>query len=322
MLTSLSPSPGVQAYLQSDNRFKHGERSIIISTPKVAQKSYKAEKRSVLLSSDLALGLPPLDTIRTPPTIRYLIPPPSALLIGQGWSTPLLTMHPSLCPSPQTLTALPTVQIAIPSEEPPTKKPTISWMLPTSEALSEKAAASILRLPNPPIYGSALAKQLFITAAGEKDGSKSGVKAKVRVEYAEGVEAGTFESKEIKVVSKPARKKASATSGSLNKGIDREQHSPCLSLQPVLTRVPSVSIPNASLISSYQRTRSQASSTRYLVTRDSTSRVKSTDGQPLVDRATWQDRHNRGLAHPTLFASSTEHWDRESMNLLRRCHSR
>jgi recombining binding protein (suppressor of hairless) len=172
---------------------------MIVSTPKVGQKSYGTEK-------------------------RFLCPHPQATLIGGGW----WTKSPDNCPiSPW---HPPRVNVSLAGEH-PVKDATVSWTTVDNHNLDEKINTQAIKLEDKPFLGNVAGKNLHIS---DNDGKKREVKALITVKapfmhYAgatgwgaskgsakditnEDV-VGTFESKEIKVISKPSKKKSNSKSG-------------------------------------------------------------------------------------------------------------
>ncbi|KAJ3484184.1 hypothetical protein NLJ89_g12003 [Agrocybe chaxingu] len=87
--------PFLDQYVRTPNRLAFGERTVIVMSSKVAQKSYGTEK-------------------------RFLCPPPTAIMIGNSWWSDVVrrSEEPKLCP--------PRVIVSI-SGEPAPQEGTIEW---------------------------------------------------------------------------------------------------------------------------------------------------------------------------------------------------
>ncbi|KAA1128754.1 hypothetical protein PGTUg99_012261 [Puccinia graminis f. sp. tritici] len=175
-------APFIRLYLSSTNRFMLGERTVLVLSGKVAQKSYGAEK-------------------------RFLCPPPSALLLGCSWwaaadadprrpmpSSNRLALHP-----PTTIVSM-SGEHSIPTEA------YSEWMSMSGHVVGDQAS-----LDDVVIAGRCVGKQLHISEVDEKTKK---VEALVRVIAPgfgppEARHIGTFPSKPIKVISKPSKKRQS-----------------------------------------------------------------------------------------------------------------
>ncbi|KZV97769.1 LAG1-DNAbind-domain-containing protein [Exidia glandulosa HHB12029] len=188
---NLQPSPGpssadlvsfmrpyLEQYVNAPNRIAFGERTLIVMSSKVAQKSYGTEK-------------------------RFLCPPPTAVLIGNEWWSEI-----SRRGSDQGKLLPPRVVVSI-SGEPTPPECTVDWI---------SAAGKSFDPSDPPptdattFIGRAVGKQLFISEVDEK---KKKVEALVHVTAPavdDGPERviGIFKSRPIKVISKPSKKRQSA----------------------------------------------------------------------------------------------------------------
>ncbi|KAF8210582.1 hypothetical protein K438DRAFT_1809954 [Mycena galopus ATCC 62051] len=167
--------PYLEQYIRTPNRLAFGERTVIVMSSKVAQKSYGTEK-------------------------RFLCPPPTAIMIGNSWWTEVARRgdEPKLCP--------PRVVISI-SGEPTPQEGSIEWTGSSGKSFD------VSDPPTGTTYtGRCVGKQLFISDVDEK---KKKVEALVKItapateDEPERV-IGTFPSRPIKVISKPSKKRQSA----------------------------------------------------------------------------------------------------------------
>ncbi|KAJ7747287.1 jkappa-recombination signal binding protein [Mycena metata] len=167
--------PYLEQYIRTPNRLAFGERTVIVMSSKVAQKSYGTEK-------------------------RFLCPPPTAIMIGNSWWTEVSRRgdEPKLCP--------PRVVISI-SGEPTPQEGSIEWTGSSGKSFD------VSDPPTGTTYtGRCVGKQLFISDVDEK---KKKVEALVKItapatdDEPERV-IGTFPSRPIKVISKPSKKRQSA----------------------------------------------------------------------------------------------------------------
>ncbi|KAF7321692.1 J-kappa-recombination signal binding protein [Mycena kentingensis (nom. inval.)] len=167
--------PYLEQYVRTPNRLAFGERTLIVMSSKVAQKSYGTEK-------------------------RFLCPPPTAIMIGNAWWTEVVRRgdEPKLCP--------PRVVVSI-SGEPSPQDGSIEWTGASGKSFD------ISDPPTGTTYtGRCVGKQLFISDVDEK---KKKVEALVKItapatdDEPERI-IGTFPSRPIKVISKPSKKRQSA----------------------------------------------------------------------------------------------------------------
>ncbi|KAG9316214.1 LAG1-DNAbind-domain-containing protein [Chiua virens] len=162
-------------YVRTPNRLAFGERTVIVMSSRVAQKSYGTEK-------------------------RFLCPPPTAIMIGNSWWTDVVRRgeEPKLCP--------PRVTVSI-SGEPVPQEGTIEWTSASGKIFDVNDA------PTGTTYiGRCVGKQLFISDVDEK---KKKVEALVKITAPSSDDEperviGTFPSRPIKVISKPSKKRQSA----------------------------------------------------------------------------------------------------------------
>ncbi|KAI0310360.1 hypothetical protein OF83DRAFT_1166655 [Amylostereum chailletii] len=167
--------PFLDQYVRTPNRLAFGERTVIVMSSKVAQKSYGQEK-------------------------RFLCPPPTAIMIGNSWWSDVVRRgeEPRLSP--------PRVVVSI-SGEPAPQEGTVEWCAAAGKPFDATDP------PTGTTYiGRCVGKQLFISDVDEK---KKKVEALVKIVAPAGDDEperviGTFPSRPIKVISKPSKKRQSA----------------------------------------------------------------------------------------------------------------
>ncbi|RCH99983.1 hypothetical protein CU097_007461 [Rhizopus azygosporus] len=232
-----SLQPLIQNYLlQKHQDYIPGERTIMILTSKVAQKSYGTEK-------------------------RFLCPPPATIMKGANWWTSdkmadknqASYFHSQINTAPKL-----TIQI---SGEAIQQSGVIEWQTSSGAIIDSKMAAASTH-----VFGRCVSKQLYINDADEK---RKRVEVLAKVQLGNGLHLGTFQSKGIKVISKPSKKRQSVKNMEL-----------C--------------IHHGTTISLFNRIRSQTVSTKYLGV--STTASNNSDGN---------SSNNNG----TCFVSRTGAWD-------------
>ena len=230
-------------YITSPNRLAFGERRIVVMSPKVGQKSYGTEK-------------------------RFLCPHPQATLIGGSWWQESRDACPNKAKMP------PRVNIALEGEQ-PVKDAAVSWITVDGESLDERINTQMLKADENPFIGNVAGKNLHIS---DTDAKRRDVKARVtvkapldhhagpngwgpskgtRTDISNEEVIGVFESKDIKIISKPSKKKANSKSGELL-------------------------IQHGSTIALFNRVKSQTTSTRYLSVTPDPTRILGTDGRPVA----------------------------------------
>ncbi|KAI9276446.1 beta-trefoil DNA-binding domain-containing protein [Sporodiniella umbellata] len=225
--------PPLQSLVQNYLLQKHqncipGEKTVTILTSRVAQKSYGTEK-------------------------RFLCPPPATVLKGTSWWTAdkiADKSSPNGFQSQPTALQSPKLTIQI-SGETIQQSGTIEWQtLPNTD---KKLANDHQKN-----FGRCISKQLFINDADEK---RKRVEVLASIQLANGLSLGTFQSKGIKVISKPSKKRQSVKNMEL-----------C--------------IHHGTTISLFNRIRSQTVSTKYLGV--STNQLDNSNGTCFVSRTgTW-----------------------------------
>ncbi|ODO10139.1 hypothetical protein I350_02367 [Cryptococcus amylolentus CBS 6273] len=229
----------IRQYIRSPNRLGMGERRIIVMSPKVGQKSYGTEK-------------------------RFLCPHPQAMLIGSGWWT--------RSPDGSAVSPFqpPRVNISLTAEI-PVKDAAISWTDLDGSNIDEKININGMGPDDRPFLGCVAGKNLHIS---DQDPKRKDVRALVTVkapisrygangwgqkggkEGAGENVIGVFESKDIKIISKPSKKRSTAKSSEFI-------------------------INHGTTIALFNRIKSQTTSTRYLsVTPDFTC-MPGSDGRPV-----------------------------------------
>lgn len=184
----------LRGYLNASNRLAYGERRLVISTPKVGQKSYGNEK-------------------------RFLCPHPQATLYGTAW----WTTQGEGCPV--TPIVPPRINISLSGEE-AVKDASVSWANVDGKSLDDRISTETLMKRDQPFVGNVAGRNLHIS---DGEGKRSNFTAQVRIrapsaktDMASQARAGadlepreiigTFESKEIKIISKPSKKKTNSKS--------------------------------------------------------------------------------------------------------------
>ncbi|KAG8691368.1 hypothetical protein FRC09_011643, partial [Ceratobasidium sp. 395] len=168
--------PYLDQYINSRNRMAMGERSVIVMSSKVAQKSYGSEK-------------------------RFLCPPPTAILIGnQWWSESRHSDDPKL--------AAPRVVISMSGEAPP-QESSIEWTTTSGKPfdVTEPPADDTTYI------GRSIGKHLFISTDDQERKKKVEALVKITAPSEDGEPEriiGTFPSRPIQVISKPSKKRQSA----------------------------------------------------------------------------------------------------------------
>ncbi|GAA5820719.1 hypothetical protein JCM11251_003127 [Rhodosporidiobolus azoricus] len=236
----------IRAYLRAENRLELGEKTVVVMSPKIAQRSYGTEK-------------------------RLLAPPPMALLLGSSWWS-TLDSHPCLTlaaaqsgrlpspPSPLSRATLPPeIFISISTDKEPLKHAaSLSWMAPEGKLVLDREEDDA-----PPISGRAVSKSLAVSVPGElnKDVSTT-VRTVVSIaEPGAGDVAGRVwamvPGRPITVISKPSKKKAIAAGAVAG-------------------------LTHGTLVSLYNRTKTYTGSTRYLCTSGLQSMFPLTDWSQMV----------------------------------------
>ncbi|BEJ14972.1 hypothetical protein CspHIS471_0407390 [Cutaneotrichosporon sp. HIS471] len=223
----------VRMYEQSTNRLDFGECKIIIMSPKVGQKSYGNEK-------------------------RFLCPHPQATLVGKPWFTPTKDG----CPVSPLMA--PRVNISLEGES-PAKDGHVAWITMDNKPLDDKIHTQMIMPDDRPFLGNVPGKNLHIS---DMDSKRREVKALVTVKAPLNANPHnwvsrnpdndgalyTFHSKDIKVISKPSKKKSNSKSADLI-------------------------IQHGSTIALFNRVKSQTSSTRYLSVPVDLTTYRGSDGK-------------------------------------------
>ncbi|ORZ25862.1 beta-trefoil DNA-binding domain-containing protein [Absidia repens] len=166
----------VQRYLSEH----YGERTVMLLTSRVAQKSYGTEK-------------------------RFLCPPPTTVLSG-SWCIQLPSTSSSSNTASNSSTSMQprlTIQISGESNQ---QSGTLEWSTPPPPVLPSAFISSEGFLHSSSTIGKCVSKQLHINDADEK---RKRVQVLVNIQLANNENIGTFGSKGIKVISKPSKKRQS-----------------------------------------------------------------------------------------------------------------
>ncbi|WVN85034.1 uncharacterized protein L203_100175 [Cryptococcus depauperatus CBS 7841] len=233
----------IKHYVHATNRLAMGERKVMVMSPKVGQKSYGTEK-------------------------RFLCPHPQAMLIGHSW----WSVNPDGCPTSPLQP--PRVNISL-SGESPVKDAPISWTKLDGVNIDDKLNHQGIKAKDKPFFGSVAGKNLHIS---DNDPKRKDVKALITIkaplnkfarlnglgiakesvqDISDNDVIGVFESKDIKIISKPSKKRSTAKSGELT-------------------------ISHGSTIALFNRIKSQTTSTRYLSVVQDFTRMSGSDGKPIT----------------------------------------
>ncbi|CAG8474962.1 11623_t:CDS:2 [Ambispora leptoticha] len=175
--------PIIQQYLSSPNPASLGEKTVMVLTSKVAQKSYGTEK-------------------------RFLCPPPTTLILGSNWWTPSQSTTSdgivgngttTTCHGTTTTLSAPKITVGISGEQ-GHQQGILEWISPTGNPLDPSSCTEMA------FSGKCVSKHLYINDADEK---RKRVEVLVKIVSPLGHNFGTFPSKPIKVISKPSKKRQS-----------------------------------------------------------------------------------------------------------------
>ena len=240
-------------YVSCPNRLAFGERKIVVMSPRVGQKSYGTEK-------------------------RFLCPQPQAMLIGGGW------WRGSPDEGPNTPILPPIVNIGLSGEE-PVSDAVGSWKTSSGQNLDQAINARRILLGDSPFIGNVAGRNLHISGTDKRREVKAVVTVRLprhQLPGQQGLEAvsgktreiaddefiGTFESKDVKVISKPSKKQSTSKSGEREYGR--------------MTSLTSVHIHNGTTISLTNRCKSHRTGTRYLSVTSDPTRILGSDGRPVT----------------------------------------
>ncbi|CAG8531026.1 6847_t:CDS:2 [Diversispora eburnea] len=150
-----------------------GEKTVMVLTSKVAQKSYGTEK-------------------------RFLCPPPTTLILGTNWwsPTPNNLNHST---TTSTTYSPPKISVGISGEQ-GHQSGILEWISPSGNPLDPNSCSEMA------FSGKCVSKHLYINDADEK---RKRVEVLVNIQSPMGHNFGTFASKPIKVISKPSKKRQS-----------------------------------------------------------------------------------------------------------------
>ncbi|CAI2169089.1 20007_t:CDS:2 [Funneliformis geosporum] len=166
--------PVIQQYLNSSNPAALGEKTVMVLTSKVAQKSYGTEK-------------------------RFLCPPPTTLILGSNWWSPSPHNHNVGHSSNSTTFSPPKISVGISGEQ-GHQQGILEWISPSGNPLDPNSCSEMA------FSGKCVSKHLYINDADEK---RKRVEVLVNIQSPMGHNFGTFASKPVKVISKPSKKRQS-----------------------------------------------------------------------------------------------------------------
>ncbi|KAI7850487.1 hypothetical protein BDC45DRAFT_245484 [Circinella umbellata] len=294
MATKLRPQ--IQSYLLAADPVAMGERTVVILTGKVAQKSYGTEK-------------------------RFLCPPPTVILDGASWWTNKKQEQSDSVTSITTNNnnnninnAPPQLMVSMSGETSETQEGQVDWFSMSGTTVGQtgfggntngnnsgrnnnslrnsfdKSSSSDrdwyrIQPRDPLAGGKCVLRQLYINDADDK---RKRVECLARLQLADGTPVGTLASKPVKVISKPSKKRLSV------KNMDSCIH-------------------HGTTVSLFNRIRSQTVSTKYLGVSASAGATSST--QPFMYPG--QSKANHNLDGPastsspdgTCFIARTGSWD-------------
>ncbi|KAG2222286.1 hypothetical protein INT45_006965 [Circinella minor] len=296
MATKLRPQ--IQSYLLAADPVAMGERTVVILTGKVAQKSYGTEK-------------------------RFLCPPPTVILDGASWwtnkkqeqsdSITCITTNNN-SNNNNINNAPPKLMVSMSGETSETQEGQVDWFSMSGTTVGQtgfggntngnnsgrnnnslrnsfdKSSSSDrdwyrIQPRDPLAGGKCVLRQLYINDADDK---RKRVECLARLQLADGTPVGTLASKPVKVISKPSKKRLSV------KNMDSCIH-------------------HGTTVSLFNRIRSQTVSTKYLGVSASAGATSST--QPFMYPG--QSKANHNLDGPastsspdgTCFIARTGSWD-------------
>lgn len=191
--------PYIRSYLDTSNKLLLGERTVVIMSTTVGQKSYGSER-------------------------RFLVPPPSAYILGSSWWTHLPTSYTSPAQRKSSFDGNQALQLFPPevrvqmTHDNVLNEPSLEWTTFNGNNVDRVATADDFA-----VAGRAVGKQLYIPdtskdESGKKEEIKSQVEAVVSL-ISPGLGAeedrtiANFTSKPIKVISKPSKKAQSNKKG-------------------------------------------------------------------------------------------------------------
>lgn len=276
----------IRHYITCPSRLGLGERTVLIMTSKVGQKSYGAEK-------------------------RFLCPPPMVLLIGSSWW--------NACPDPYALGSSRGAALRPRGEAPTTLIPPrvnigMSGESNNQDAVLEWATSSgrLIDVGNPSsemaVSGRCIGKNLYITDVDEKRRTcETLVSVSVPGRSAvEPVLLGTFASKPIKIISKPSKKRQSNRNTECECKVAVKTKENLQLTSPPPTHA--VGILHGSIVSLFHRLRSQTVSTRYLCVSGAPTWFKGSDGQPFLTLDQPASQPSR-VDPPSCFVAKMTSWD-------------
>lgn len=208
----------IRSYLAAENGMALGEKTVVVMSPKIAQRSYGTEKRCAF---PLSIGslYPPEARLTWSFLGSLLAPPPTALLLGSSWwsthaSSSALSLVSGKLPTPdqasQRLTLPPEIFLSISTDKLfPRVSASAQWIADDGKLVLERDEED-----SAPLAGRAMSKSLAVNVEGElnKDTSTTVSTVVTICEPGEGdVEPrvwARFLGKPISVISKPSKKKA------------------------------------------------------------------------------------------------------------------